>query len=293
MTLPWYPRNMGEYARDTGHLTMLEHGAYNLLLDAYYSTGCLPRCSNATSNALPMPDHSRLYRLCSAITKAEQDAVDTVLSYFFHIDGSGEYKHTKCDEIIEKQEEKHRKRVEAGKKGGAKKGKQSSSNAKAKPKQSPTDKDKDKDISLPKGNESCHPHDVTYSTKDGRFMNWDGVVDYLWNDYPRVGRRIRHKDKFSQQLLKLLREEGNNADDWQRIIGDVAAAVRKFRHYCEETNEKPADPFRWLRDGGHKESLDYSQTADQTKHAGSGKGSSTTNQTITAAEKAKQALRGL
>lgn len=128
MTLPWYPRDMGKYARDTKHLTMLEHGAYTLMLDHYYSTGGLPPASNATSNASLMLDHSRIYRLCSAMTKPEQDAVDTVLKLFFTVDNDGNYRHEKCDEVIEKQLLKHQKRVEAGRKGGFK---QCSSNAQA------------------------------------------------------------------------------------------------------------------------------------------------------------------
>jgi uncharacterized protein YdaU (DUF1376 family) len=34
----YYERHMGTYAKKTMHLTMLEHGAYTLLLDRYYVT---------------------------------------------------------------------------------------------------------------------------------------------------------------------------------------------------------------------------------------------------------------
>ena len=34
----YYERHLGDYARDTAHLTMVEHGAYTLLLDRYYAT---------------------------------------------------------------------------------------------------------------------------------------------------------------------------------------------------------------------------------------------------------------
>ena len=41
---PWYPRNTGDYARDTKHLTLDQHGAYTLLMDHYWDSGvgCLP-----------------------------------------------------------------------------------------------------------------------------------------------------------------------------------------------------------------------------------------------------------
>jgi uncharacterized protein YdaU (DUF1376 family) len=31
----YYERHLGDYAKDAGHLSMLEHGAYSLLLDRY------------------------------------------------------------------------------------------------------------------------------------------------------------------------------------------------------------------------------------------------------------------
>jgi hypothetical protein len=51
---------------------MLEHGAFTLLLDTLYSTGT------------PLPtDRKLLYRICSAFTKRERNAVESVLSNFF------------------------------------------------------------------------------------------------------------------------------------------------------------------------------------------------------------------
>lgn len=121
MALPWYPKYIGEYSRDTGTLNLMQHGAYNLLLDHYYSTGPLPafeQCSsNASSNGDLMPNHSGLYILCRAMTKTEQDAVDFVLRKFFFI-LEGFYRHKRADKVIEEQQQKHLRRVEAGRKGG-------------------------------------------------------------------------------------------------------------------------------------------------------------------------------
>jgi uncharacterized protein YdaU (DUF1376 family) len=111
---------MGKYARDTKHLSLLEHGAYNLLLDYYYSTGGLPQVSNAQSNAQLMPDHSRIYRVCGAAGKAEQDAVDSVLKFFFKLNADGFYIQEKCDEVLAIQAEKHETRVRVGRENKAK-----------------------------------------------------------------------------------------------------------------------------------------------------------------------------
>lgn len=39
---PWMPFNVGDYLRDTGHLTVAEHGAYMLLIMRYWQDGGLP-----------------------------------------------------------------------------------------------------------------------------------------------------------------------------------------------------------------------------------------------------------
>lgn len=143
MTLPWYPRDMGLYARDTKHLTMLEHGAYNLLLDYYYSNGPIALNSSIShmSNASFLLDHSRLHRICGAVTKSEQEAVDSVISMFF-VKQNEFYRHKKADEVIDKQALKHENRVRAGKQA---KMKQCSSNGTQKETKIKIEIKKDKD----------------------------------------------------------------------------------------------------------------------------------------------------
>lgn len=66
----YYEHHLGDYAKDTGHLSMLEHGAYRILLDRYYSTEA----------GIP---EDQVYRLARARTDAERAAVDAVLAEFF------------------------------------------------------------------------------------------------------------------------------------------------------------------------------------------------------------------
>lgn len=70
----WYARYYGDYGRDTAELTLIEHGAYTLLLDQYYATG----------GKLPV-ESAALYRICRAFTKDEQQAVDGVAGRFFAV----------------------------------------------------------------------------------------------------------------------------------------------------------------------------------------------------------------
>lgn len=68
----YYEHHLGDYAKGTGHLTMLEHGAYRLLLDRYYSTEA----------GIPA---DQAHRLARARSKGERLAVDLVLSEFFDL----------------------------------------------------------------------------------------------------------------------------------------------------------------------------------------------------------------
>jgi uncharacterized protein YdaU (DUF1376 family) len=96
----YYRRNLGDYARDTKHLSMLEHGAFNQLLDTLYAT------------ETPLPDNEKLlWKICSASTKRERNAVKSVLSQFFFRKPSGfsnkrferELKHLKSRAKVAKQ----------------------------------------------------------------------------------------------------------------------------------------------------------------------------------------------
>lgn len=82
----YYERHLGDYAKDAGHLSMLEHGAYTLLIDRYYG------------KEEPLPA-DQVHRICRARTDDERAAVDAVLVEFFRlIDGVWVQK--RCDEVI-------------------------------------------------------------------------------------------------------------------------------------------------------------------------------------------------
>lgn len=73
----YYRHYIGDFNRDTGHLSLTERGAYLALMHHYY----------ATETPLPI-DHKSLCRIAGAITRAEQAAVKAVMP-FFHISDSG------------------------------------------------------------------------------------------------------------------------------------------------------------------------------------------------------------
>lgn len=90
----FYKRFLGDYARDTAHLSITEHGAYTLLLDALYGTG------------KPLPaDLDALCRMCRASSAAERRAVESIANQFFPINGDGFRHNARADREIQAHEE--------------------------------------------------------------------------------------------------------------------------------------------------------------------------------------------
>jgi|688.fasta_scaffold442268_3 uncharacterized protein YdaU (DUF1376 family) len=88
----FYPRHVGDYARDAGHLTLIEHGVYTLLLDRLY----------ATERPIPAGEP---YRIVRAASRAERAAVDAVLAEFFTLTDDG-WRNKRVDQEIERMAEK-------------------------------------------------------------------------------------------------------------------------------------------------------------------------------------------
>jgi uncharacterized protein YdaU (DUF1376 family) len=74
----YYKRNIGDYAKKAGRLTMLQHGSYTLLIDSCYDREVFPTLEQALEWTW-------------ASTEAEVEAVKFVLSRFFKLDDDGCY----------------------------------------------------------------------------------------------------------------------------------------------------------------------------------------------------------
>ncbi len=94
-----------DYEKKTSKLSMLEHGAYMLLLKEYWNNGGAIECE-CDANALPT--HMRFYRSSRAMTTEEQAAIDYILAKFFTY-SDGYYHQARADEELEKAREKRRK----------------------------------------------------------------------------------------------------------------------------------------------------------------------------------------
>lgn len=85
----YYERYCGDYGRDTAHLSLMEHGAYTLMLDVYY----------ATEKPLPA-SLDALYRICRAMSKDEQRAVKSVAEQFFPVGSDGVRRNARAERDI-------------------------------------------------------------------------------------------------------------------------------------------------------------------------------------------------
>lgn len=102
----YYPHHVADYQRDTAHLSMLEHGAYRLLMDRYYES------EKPISNQL-----ETLFRIIRALSKAEKESIRKVLSEFFTL-VDGFYIHKRIDFEIDCFKEGQKAAARAGKASG-------------------------------------------------------------------------------------------------------------------------------------------------------------------------------
>jgi len=101
--LHYYTHNIGDYRRDTAHLSLLEHGVYRQLLDQYYL------------NEEPITlDLDKLHRYLSIKTEEEKIALTNVLQDFF-IKAEDGYVHKRCDDTIQEYQGKIEKASKAAK----------------------------------------------------------------------------------------------------------------------------------------------------------------------------------
>ena len=101
-----YTFHPSDYLRDTVGLSLLEHGAYRLLLDHYYS-----------SNGILPADNPRLYRICGAFDDIERGAVDAVVDKFF-VNKNGNLTNKRADAELERKRQFLEMQSLKGRRGG-------------------------------------------------------------------------------------------------------------------------------------------------------------------------------
>jgi uncharacterized protein YdaU (DUF1376 family) len=100
----YYKRHIGDYAKKAGHLSVMEHGVYTLLLDAYYDRE-------------QPPTRAEALRQARARSPEEIAAVDAVLADFFVLEGD-RYTQRRVEEEFIKAEQVASMNALKGKMGG-------------------------------------------------------------------------------------------------------------------------------------------------------------------------------
>lgn len=101
-----YSHHIGDYRRDTMHLTLLEHGVYRQLLDMYY----------LSEKPITLETQTVFRGLC-ARTQDEQNTVELILKEFFTLTENG-WVHARCDRELSIYHAKCERNREVGKQGG-------------------------------------------------------------------------------------------------------------------------------------------------------------------------------
>jgi uncharacterized protein YdaU (DUF1376 family) len=91
----YYERHIGDYLKDTAHLSLLEHGIYTRLLDVYYTR----------ESGIPVAE---VARLIGARSRDEKEALQAVLAEFFVLDAD-RWTQARCESEIARYQDKQRK----------------------------------------------------------------------------------------------------------------------------------------------------------------------------------------
>ena len=97
----YYQHHIGDYRKDTSHLSLIEHGIYRQLIDLYYIT--------------EKPLDKKSIRLIGARTDQEIAMAELILNEFFEKKGT-KYYHRRCDDEIQNYKSKSLKASESSNK---------------------------------------------------------------------------------------------------------------------------------------------------------------------------------
>lgn len=176
----WYARYPGDYMRKTQHLSLMEVGAYDRLMDWYYA------------NSKPIPkDRVQMHRICNAIAPEEQEAVDKVLHEFFKEEEDG-WHNARADEELQKKADISEKRRKA--------------------QEIREQKRKSKGANAPASDTANDDTATSTATaKDSKESYMNDFEDF-WREYPRQRRGNKQKAQraYKRALTRATEEEIHN-----------------------------------------------------------------------------------
>ena len=176
----YYQHNIGDYRKDTSHLSLLEHGIYRQLLDSYYL------------DEIPLSnDLAKLMRSHSVRTAEEQQSLQNVLTDFFELTEFG-YIHKRCEDGIAKFH-----------------GKSASARASAMARWSSKHKEIDANAIPTQSEGNANHKPITNNHKPIKDITPFGVSDDVFKDYMEVRRS--KKARWTPTALKGMEREALKA----------------------------------------------------------------------------------
>jgi uncharacterized protein YdaU (DUF1376 family) len=237
--LNYYERHIGDYLKDTAHLSLLEHGIYSRLLDVYYTreTGI---------------EEGVAARLVGARSKEELSALNVVLGEFFKL-VDGVWKQSRCDREIERYTKRadHNRRV--GQLGGRPKKTETQTEPTKNPVGFQTEPTENPNRTLPVTSNQ-KPIEKTCSKPRGlNVAEFPPGFDAFWSVYPRrqgkgeaakAFTRLRPDESLLQTIVAAVTAQASS-EQWRKDGGKfipMPATWLNGQRWLDETTSSAADP---------------------------------------------------
>lgn len=204
---------IGDYMRDTGTLTVAEHGAFMLMLMHHYAT------------EKPLPQGRELHRLLRAETKTERESIDAVAAKFWRSTPDGLVNDRAAVEMAKANHQREVNRV-VGKMGGRPKRTETESVSKS-VSESVSESEPNRN---PNHSHSQTPEEIQHPPtprKRGRVSEFPPGFDRFWEAYPRkqakaqaakAFARLRADERLLEAMLAAVARQ-SRSEQWQRDGG--------------------------------------------------------------------------
>lgn len=215
----YYERHIGDYLKDTAHLSLLEHGVYGRLLDVYYTR------ENGIEDGMTA-------RLIGARSKDELAALAVVLAEFFVLQ-AGIWTHSRCDREIER----YRKRAEHNRTVGKLGGRPRKAETQSEPEQNPagfqtepesnpqeTLASNQKPVTTLSSKEKARKRATSFAAEEIELPPW--LSREVWGEWVKE-RRSRGKaitERGAAAQIKTLDEFRKNGHAPERVIAHAIAS---------------------------------------------------------------------
>lgn len=221
----YYKRNLGDYAKKAGRLSMLQHGAYTLLIDACYDREQFPTLEEAIDWAW-------------ASSAAEIEAVEFVLRKFFVLE-DGRYVQKRIQEEIDAYHAVAETNARIARERETKRAEKSTKRARS------VHEAPRKEHEAPPNQEPLTINQV--KQKQQHVQPSAARFDEFWSEYPvKKGKAAAEKswrrlgcDRIADEIIAHVRRMRDVDDDWARGFAPHGATYVNGKRWHDEPKPMP------------------------------------------------------